>query len=1437
MANEYLKRTNTSNGNDRTFTYAFWIKGIDITASNQSRPIYNFDGGSNLFQFFLEKSTNNNPGYWVLDAGGSYSVDIRWKGSRIDPSAWYHITFLCNTAETKIDFADRGPSLGRVNLYINGVEIIPDGSQNSNLNSPGSADWPPYNIGLYHGANYINGIAGNSKYQLCDYYFVDGQALTPDVFGFYKDGDGYMSSAMSSETTIVTDFRPGQWMPHAPSKIKKDINRRGGFGVNGFYLPMNDSSNPGADFHCAPNSIIKLKGEDLPQPRNGAPTTSDAFVSQLRQETGTLGFDGVVKFDGDGDYLSIADHDDLDLGTGDFTIEFFAYAKTSALHDGYVGKRNPSSFNNNSWRIAYHNTYDNINLLHADSGGDFTAAAAPAPGSNWTHYAFTRQSGTLRVFRNGVKTSEASGWTYDFSNSYNFLIGANITSNYFLDGFLSNVRVIKGTALYTANFTAPSAPLTNVTNTKLLCCNSSTSATAATVTPGTITANGDVFATRNELTGSIVLAVPGISTSTSATLITNGTFDTNINGWTTVQATTSWQLGTLRIIPNSSVNGAVYQSITTEIGKRYTVTMEVVAAGALQARIHIGTSTDIDSADKYTYTSGNYNSLGVGSIAFSFTPTTTTTVVWLEVGGGTQTQVDFDNVSVTQENVPLDYSADIKGSGTNKTLTANGNAGVGYDLGGYYGSAMTFDGNGDFLSIPNNSDFNYSDGGDFTIELWWYRQVTNTNEALIGVFENSSNQRAWQLEARANAGLRFEWWSNGSSGTNISTANDSVPAGQWHHICAERNGNNITLYVNGVAVGANVSAGSIHNNTTDPLRIGNLNAAGDQDLTAKLQDIRVYKGLAKYKGGFDVPKPYTPVGIEAFRTTTDTCKNNFATLNPAILSNPGLTDGNLKTVAGSSWRGWVSTFSFTSGKYYMEMHFPDTTTGGSYYNGIGLKHDGFLSNSSGEYFGDAVGKAVALVRSNGIALYNNGNQGDIATGTYTGSHTMGMAIDADSGKVWWSMDGTWIGANPSTGSNASYTFTAGQTVIPGVTSFNSSVTGDLLTLNFGQNPTFSGQVTAGTNADGNGKGLFKYAPPTGFLALCTDNLPSPAIADPGDYMKTVLWTGDGNGGRSITGVGFQPDFVWVKRRNAAAIHFLFDSVRGAGKYLQSSATAAEGNDATNTLMSFDSNGFTSGNTAGMNGSTHQYVAWCWKAGGAAVSNTDGSITSQVSVNQTAGFSIVSYTGTGANATVGHGLGKTPKLIIVKNRDSVTEWPVLETMVNGGTHYLRLDGNYGSTITSVVWNNTNPTSDVFSVGTYNYANENNSGHIAYCWTEIEGYSKFGSYAGNQNADGSFVYCGFKPAWVLIKSTTLNPSAWILVDSSRDPVNPCTNKLFPDYSGEENVSSPSGATASTNHIDLLSNGFKMRSNNSWTNYSSNTYVFMAFAESPFKTANAK
>ena len=330
-----------------------------------------------------------------------------------------------------------------------------------------------------------------------------------------------------------------------------------------------------------------------------------------------------------------------------------------------------------------------------------------------------------------------------------------------------------------------------------------------------------------------------------------------------------------------------------------------------------------------------------------------------------------------------------------------------------------------------------------------------------------------------------------------------------------------------------------------------------------------------------------------------------------------------------------------------------------------------------------------------------------------------------------------------------------------------------------------------------------------------------------DFFNTLLWQGNGNTARALTGVGFQPDFTWIKDRTDIEANKLFDSVRGATKSIRSQDTSAE---ATNTedLQSFDSDGFTVGSNGSVNKSNGDYfVGWSWKAGGSASSNYDGSITSTVSANQTAGFSIVSYTGNAtAGATIGHGLGVAPKWVIVKNRINAQNWFIYHIGI-GATKVIYLDLTNAPQTLTQAWNDTAPTSSVVSLGTEAGTNQSGANMLAYCFAEKQGYSKFGSYTGNGNADGPMVYTGFKPAYLLIRRTDTTNN-WHIHDNKRDPINQVEKYLLADTNGAESSDTNKG-------IDFLSNGFKLRTTHGSHNTSGGTYIFMAFGQSLVGTNN--
>ena len=536
-------------------------------------------------------------------------------------------------------------------------------------------------------------------------------------------------------------------------------------------------------------------------------------------------------------------------------------------------------------------------------------------------------------------------------------------------------------------------------------------------------------------------------------------------------------------------------------------------------------------------------------------------------------------------------------------------------------------------------------------------------------------------------------------------------------------------------------------------------------------------------------------------------RGNYATFNP-LFGTSTLANGNLQLTgpAGNALR--ASTLGVTSGKWYTEITVASA-----------------LSVSAS--MGVSIYNQAALPTVNGTASrgyfytgqkYSNGTLASYGT-SFTNGDVIGVAIDLDNGKVWFSKNGTWqASGDPAAGTNAAYTDLGTTSTWFVIVQTSGATGGATCHANFGQR-------------------AFSYTAPSGFKALCTTNLPTPTIGATSttlanDYFNTVLYTGTGSS-LSVTGVGFQPDWVWIKERNAAADHGLYDAVRGVQNQLESNTTTAETAEATG-LTAFGSDGFTVGALAQLNTSADTYVAWNWKANGAGSSNTAGTITSTVSANTTSGFSIVTYTGNGtAGATVGHGLGVTPDMIIVKSRSVGTgDWVVWHgSLTSSNNNYLLLNSTAAVNTANQPWNNTLPTSSVFSLRTWDSVNQNSSTYVAYCFDAVAGYSAFGSYTGNGSTDGPFVFTGFRPRWVMFKKSS-GTSNWGIVDTARDTFNVTDLYLYANSSNAE----ATGTSTSGLFLDVLSNGFKLRGNSGDINDSA-TYIYMAFAESPFKYALAR
>jgi len=579
---------------------------------------------------------------------------------------------------------------------------------------------------------------------------------------------------------------------------------------------------------------------------------------------------------------------------------------------------------------------------------------------------------------------------------------------------------------------------------------------------------------------------------------------------------------------------------------------------------------------------------------------------------------------------------------------------------------------------------------------------------------------------------------------------------------------------------------------------------------------------------------WTTNNLAATDQMLDTPTNNFCTMTPLTNGKHGgnvvFSQGNLRVaITGDNFqRNAYSTFNLPkTGKWYWEVY---VEAGDS--SEIGIIEDAQDYQISDDW--SFIGNGWAYAGSNGKKI----DHGPSTTwgNSYGNTDLISVAVDMDNSKIWWAKNGTWqVSGNPSTGANAAYTNVSGN-VSPAVGD-NSSVAHTTIS-NFGQDSSFAGNKTAQGNTDDNGYGDFYYEPPTGFNALCTANLSDPAVI-PSEHFNVKLFTG--NGGTNTTDVGFAADLVWSKQRSTTAEHMLVDVLRGltssSGGYLRPNTTDGESGSwsydaittSGNNVISKYLTGYTG--SANLNGATQ--VLWCWKANGTSVLNENGTLDSQVSANTDAGFSIVSYTGTGSNATVGHGLSSAPEMVIVKGRDQTAHWMVGSDYLTSWNYSMKMDNTSAESSDSMKWNNTSPSNTVFTVGTEPFTNGNNNTFVSYCFHSVDGYSKVGSYTGNGSTDGPFVYCGFRPAFVLIRCAT-SAEEWWMFDAKRDPDNLVHHALRPSGSSAES----SGTAAGSEHMDFTSNGFKITARGGSVNGNTGgTYIFYAIAENPFKYTNAR
>ncbi len=745
------------------------------------------------------------------------------------------------------------------------------------------------------------------------------------------------------------------------------------------------------------------------------------------------------------------------------------------------------------------------------------------------------------------------------------------------------------------------------------------------------------------------------------------------------------------------------------------------------------------------------------------------------------------------------------------------------------------------------------------MESWVYLGATSTYYDIFSTASGGDNQGII-FYCDGSAGEIKAKIGDGSSWTvQITSAEDVFTANAWHHVALVREGtgsNELKIYLDGTSVAQGTYADSDADNNTNLFRVGYWSPSswywnGYMD-EVRVSNVARYTTTftpqrtqftadantkllihSDYTGGLGADSSgnfnnFTATNLVATDQMIDTPTNNFCTLNPIVLV-PGTgwngSEGNLSFTRGSddAWGTVTSTMAPGSGKWYFEGLL--VSTSGSVNTGIGIAgtnaNDVWRGSTNGTYdIATVKYDNAGTVSMDGSALSPNPYGA-----TYAAGDIIGVVYDMDASPR------TCTFYKNNTIVNAAFDLSSNFTASAGIAPLLHVWGREKWTMNFGQDSSFAGAKTAQGNTDSGGVGDFYYEPPSG-LALCTDNLPDPQIALPGEHFNTVLWSGV-DAANSITGVGFQPDTLWFKARNNSSNHRIQDVLRGATNAIYPNDAAAQSGSSDTNLNSFDADGFSmnqSPQSGGMgNYASDTYAGWNWKAGGAGVANTTGSIDSTVSANATSGFSIVTYTGEdNAGDTVGHGLSQAPELIIVKDLTTAEDWQAYDA-IGGPTKYLQLNDSGPYATDTTRWNDTAPTSTVFSLGTSDKVNDAGDSYVAYCFHSVEGYSKIFGYKGNgTDGDGNFLYCGFRPRYVMFKETSAT-NGWAIIDNKCNPYNLADQVL---------VANNNSATYShASGVDLLSNGIKLVNNNGMWNDNNADYIFYAIADTPFKTANAR